>query len=119
MSNDLSSVFAVALEHKINGRYSEAEVGFKTVIESAPSHAEAHHELGLVYSFQVLIDESLFELETAVRLDPQSITYQLSLAKTLTMFGEFDRAKTLFDQILDVDPFNDEASKNMDYLRSV
>jgi len=114
MSNDLSSVFALALEHKINGRYSEAEVGFKTVIDSAPSH-----ELGLVYSFQVLIDESLLELETAVRLDPQSITYQLSLAKTLTMFGEFERAKALFAKILDVDPFNDEASKNMDYLRSV
>jgi len=66
-----------------------------------------------------LIDESLLELETAVRLDPNSITYKLSLAKTLTMFGEFDRAKALFAQILDVDPFNDEAAKNMDYLKSV
>ncbi|MFM7187016.1 MAG: hypothetical protein ACKO14_04290 [Armatimonadota bacterium] len=119
MSNDLSSVFALALEHKINGRYAEAEAGFKSVISSAPSHAEAHHELGLIYSFQVLIDESLLELETAVRLEPNSITYMLSLAKTLTMFGEFDRAKSLFSQILDVDPFNDEAAKNMDYLRSV
>jgi hypothetical protein len=33
--------------------------------------------------------------------------------------GDKPRAKLLFAQILDADPFNDEAAKNMDYLRSV
>lgn len=119
MSINISVVFTKAVEQKISGLYDEAIYSFKTVIEAAPSHAGAHHELGLIYSFQVMIDESICELETATKLDPDNVTYLLSLAKTLTMFGEFERAKQVFIDILVIDPFNDDADKNLDYLKSV
>lgn len=116
MADDLVNRFQQALEHKINGRYDEAEALFKSVLSEQPDNADAHHELGLVYSFKVYMDESIRELEAAVGLQPESVTYLNSLAKTHTMFGDFDKAKPLFLRVLQIDPFNDEANKNLDYL---
>ena len=116
MAHDLATRFHEAVEHKINGRYDEAEALFKSVLSEQPNNADAHHELGLVYSFKVFMDESIQELEQAVTLQPESVTYLNSLAKTHTMFGDFDKAKPLFQRVLQIDPFNEEANKNLEYL---
>lgn len=115
MADDTARRFTQAVDLRINGQYDEAEALFKSVIEDEPDNADAHHELGLVYGFKVM-DESIPELETAVRLQPESVTFLNSLAKTHTMFGDFDKAKPLFERVLQIDPFNEEANKNLDYL---
>lgn len=115
MAEDTASRFRKAVDHRINGQYDEAEALFKTVIADEPNNADAHHELGLLYSFLVA-DDCIPELETAVRLQPDSVTFLNSLAKTHTMFGDFDKAKPLFERVLMLDPFNEEANKNLEYL---
>ena len=107
--------FAQAVQHKINGEYDDAETIFMSIIRENPNHAEAFHELGLVYSFRVH-DNTLPALEKAVYLEPTNAKYWVSLGKTYAMFGEDDKARRAFQKVLELDPFNDEASKNLSYL---
>ena len=58
---------------KIEGRYDEAATEIKSVLLENPQYAEAHHQLGLVYGFVGLFDESVTELEEAVRLHPTNL----------------------------------------------
>lgn len=108
--------FARALQHKMNGEYDEAEALFKSVLAEQPNNADAWHELGLTYSYRVFIDESIAALERAVSLVPNSTRYLVDLGKTHTMYGDYDKAKPVFESILRIDPFNDEAHKNLQLL---
>ena len=115
MADDVATRFSKALELRISGDYDESVTLLKSVIAEQPSNADAYHELGLVYSFQVA-DPCLPTLEYACRLSPQNARYVLSYAKALAMFGEFDRAKQMFEYILKLDPFNEEAKQQLAYL---
>ena len=108
--------FAKALEHKINGEYDEAESLFKAVLADEPGNADAYHELGLTYSYRVFMDESIECLEKAVAMQPESTPFLMSLAKTHTMYGDFDRARPLFEKVIEMDPFNVEAAEQLQYL---
>ena len=108
--------FARALQHKMNGEYDEAETLLKSVIVEQPTNADAYHELGLTYSFRVFMDESIDALEKAVSLVPTSTRYLNDLGKTHAMYGDYDKAKPVFESVLQMDPFNDEAMKNLQYL---
>lgn len=118
MADDAAARFHNAVQHKIEGEYDQAEVLFKSVIAEQPNNADAYHELGLVYSFRVFIDESIQALEMAVRLSPTSIRYLMSLGKTHSMYGDFDKAKPIFMKVLQADPFNDEAQQQLDFINS-
>lgn len=108
--------FAKALEHKINGEYDEAEALFKAVLVDQPDNADAYHELGLTYSYRVYIDESIECLEKCAAMRPDSTQFLMSLAKTHTMYGDFDKARPLFEKVLEMDPFNVEAAEQLQYL---
>ena len=116
MPDDAAARFAKALEHKINGEYDEAESLFKAVIAQEPENSDAYHELGLTYSYRVYIDESIEALGRAVALKPDSSQYLMSLAKTHTMYGDFDKARPLFERVLEMDPFNSDAAEQLQYL---
>ncbi|MDX1932671.1 MAG: tetratricopeptide repeat protein [Capsulimonadales bacterium] len=107
--------FAKGVQHKLNGEYDEAERLFRSVIDEQPQNADAYHELGLVYGFRVH-DDTIVTLEKAVRLSPNNIAFIISLGKTYAMFGEDDKAKKAFQHVLTLDPFNDEAIKQLDFL---
>ena len=104
-----------AVQFRLGGDYDSAETLLKAIIAEQPNNAEAHHEIGLVYGYRAS-DESLNHLLRAVQLVPTSIVYMVDLGKTFAMFGEDDKAKMAFNHVLKVDPFNEEATKNLQYL---
>ncbi len=108
--------FAKAMQHKMNGEYDQAEALFKSVLAEQPNNADVYHELGLTYSYRVFIDESIEALERAVRLMPTSTVFLNDLGKTHTMYGDYDKAKPVFERVLELDPFNEEAEKNLQFL---
>jgi protein O-GlcNAc transferase len=116
MADDVATRFEKALQHKINGEYDEAEALFKSVLVDQPNNADVYHELGLTYSFRVFIDESIDALERAVQLEPNSIRYLMSLGKTHTMYGDYDKAKPIFQRVLQMDPFNDDAQDQLAFI---
>lgn len=115
MAEDVATRFQKAVQHRINGEYDEAVPLFKSVIAEQPSNADAYHELGLVFSFQVT-DDCLATLEYACKLAPTNLRYIISYGKALAMFGEFERAKQMFQWVLKSDPFNDDAQQQLDFL---
>lgn len=108
--------FEKGVQHRLTGEYDQAEALLKSVIAEQPNNADAHHELGLVYSFRAAMDESLQHLLRAVQLQPTSTIYMNDLGKTFAMFGEDDKAKMAFNHVLKLDPFNEEAMKQLSYL---
>lgn len=115
MAEDVVTRFQKAVQHRINGEYDAAVPLFKSVIAEQPNNADAYHELGLVFSFQVT-DDCLPTLEYACKLAPHNLNYIISYGKALAMFGEFDRAKQMFEWVIKADPFNDDALQQLDFL---
>ncbi|MCS7223103.1 MAG: tetratricopeptide repeat protein [Armatimonadetes bacterium] len=102
---------------RYEGNYEAAEEIYKKILSIAPDNAAAHCGLGLVYCFhEGRFEESLEELRKAVDLDPQNVTYRLHLAKTLTMLAYYEEAKAEFERVLELDPSNEEAIKQLGYF---
>jgi tetratricopeptide (TPR) repeat protein len=106
---------ATALKNE--GRYDEAEQLLKQVLGINPRHAEAHHQLGLVYCFTGLFDESIQELETSVHLNPESVQARLDLALTYAMLGYEPEAKRELEEVLRRDPTNEMALRQIVYFK--
>ncbi len=116
-TGDIQERMERAVQHKIQGEYDDAVALLKGVLDESPDHPEAHHQLGLVYGFTGLFDESTEEMETAARLAPADIPILIDLGKTHTMLGEYEKAIPVFERVLELDPSNDEATKNLKFLR--
>ncbi len=110
---EVAAQFEKAVKHKLVGEYDEALASLRPLLQEHPNNAEIYHELGLIHSFKVDMDESIYYLEMAVRLAPRSVAYMLDAGKTHAMFGNDDKAKAIFEYILQLDPANEEAKKNL------
>jgi Cytochrome c biogenesis factor len=113
---DAAQRFQRAIEHRLSGEYDPAIALLQSILAEQPNNAEVYHELGLIHSFRAYMDESLQALEQAVRLDSSNTNYILSLGKTYAMFGEDEKARRAFQYVLQQDPFNDEAQKQLSFL---
>ena len=116
-TGDIEARLERAIQHKIKGEYDDAVTLLQGILAEAPDHARTHHQLGLVYGFTGLFDESVEEIEAAARLDSESITILNDLGKTHTMLGDYEKAIPVFERVLERDPFNEEAIKNLKFLR--
>lgn len=105
-----------AVNHKVVGEYEEAIAILKDILADDPDNAEAHRELGLIYGFQGLFDESVEELTIAVGLDGSRPDFLCDLAMTHAMLGMFDEAKPEFEKVLAMDPENKIAQQQMVYF---
>lgn len=113
---------------RYNGRYEDAEKLYLQVLERDPDNAEAHHGLGLVYYLHGGdFEKSLIEFKRAVELAPDNVTYRLDWAKALTTVAPLEEdpekmiwllteAKIEFEKVLELDPENQEAIKQLTYL---
>jgi tetratricopeptide (TPR) repeat protein len=110
------AAFDKAVQHKLDGQYDEALEILRPMLDAQPNNAELMHELGLIHSFRVDMDESIYYLETAVRLAPKNITYMIDAGKNHAMFGNDDKAKAIFQYVLHLEPGNQEAEKNLAYF---
>ena len=62
-------------------------------------------------------DESLDALKRAVELDGTGLQARNDLALTYTMLGMLDEAKREFEAVLEIDPTNPVAQRNMVYFQ--
>lgn len=99
------------------GQFDEAERMLKELLGNEPKNAEAHHQLGRVYSFIGLFDESLEELKVAVEILPNDPPIRVDLAMQYCMLGFNDEAKQEFEEVLRQDPNNEMAQRQIIYFR--
>ncbi len=125
---DLSEILRRADALRYDGHYEEAEELYLKILERDPDNAAAHHGLGLVYYLHGGdFEKSLSEFKRAVELDPSNLTYRLDWAKALTtvapleedsekMMNLLREAKAEFEKVLELEPENQEAIKQLAYL---
>lgn len=125
---DISELLNRAEALRYNGHYEEAEKLYLQVLERDPDNAAAHHGLGLVYYLHGGdFEKSLAEFKRAVELEPENVTYRLDWAKALTTIAPLEEdpekmmellreAKAEFEKVLEIEPGNQEAVKQLAYL---
>ena len=86
------------------GRYGDAELLLTRAIELAPSFASARHNLALVLLRQGKILESLREVETLRRAEPDNPQYRNLQAAALARLGDYEGALAMYADVIREQP---------------
>jgi tetratricopeptide (TPR) repeat protein len=99
-----ANAFADALEHHARGRLSQAEAGYRRVLQSSPDHPDALHRLALI-AHQVGRDELALELIVrAIAVNPLQPAYHNDAGIVLQTLGRIDEAIARYRRALDLAP---------------
>jgi Flp pilus assembly protein TadD len=111
-----SEIWQQAIWFKTDGRYEDALVELKNLLNDYPDDAEIHHQVGLILGFAGDFDQSLSELLKAVELSTDNTVIRNDLALTYTMLGMYEEAKGQFARVLERDRENQIALRNLTYF---
>jgi len=95
-----ADALAEAVEHHARGRLSQAEAGYRSVLQSAPDHPDALHRLG-VLAHQVGRDEVALELiDRAITVNRLQPAYYNEAGIVLHALRRIDEAITRYREAL-------------------
>ncbi|QNI31884.1 tetratricopeptide repeat protein [Alloacidobacterium dinghuense] len=99
----------LAIAYSKNGNIDEALQILSAIVKEHPEYAQAHSNLGIVYTQQKRFSEAAREFETALKLDPADDSVRLSYVKSLTALLQYDKAEPLIHEYLQKHPRDFEA----------
>ena len=99
----------LAIAYSKNSNIDEAIQILSGIVKEHPEYAQAHTNLGIVYTQQKRFSEAAREFDTALRLDPADDTVRISYVKTLAALLQYDRAEPLIHEYLQKHPHDFEA----------
>ena len=111
MSFDLILQNAVRLHEQ--GRLDEAETAYRQLLEINQEHTDVLHLLGMIAMQKKSYDSAIELLYKAVRLAPQTIAYEFTLAQALQESGHPKEALEHYKVVLDQDDSLPEVYHNM------
>lgn len=95
------------------GRLDEAEAMYRQLLEIAPEHPDVLHLLGMLALQKKSFDSAIELLYKAVRLAPNVVAYEFTLAQALQDSGHPKEALEHYRSVLSKDAFLPEAYHNM------
>lgn len=101
---DIAAEFQAAIQDWKAGRVAQAEQRYRRVLNAAPDHAHAHHNLGLLRLGQGLPGAALPYLLHATRLEPQLAEACNTLANAYAVLGLVDDAEAAYRKALALKP---------------
>lgn len=114
--DDLEAAYQRGFQCRCEGRYAEARIELQRVLASDPTHINARHQLGLIQGFEGDFDGSLATLASLAKVAPRNTEVLYDLAMTQMMLGMYDEACQNFRAILQIDPGNEKATKQLAYF---
>jgi superkiller protein 3 len=99
------------------GSYDQALTQFKEVVKIEPSYFSTTPRLGEEYRYINIIDEVLKEYQTRYDLNPNNPETLIVLARIFNSLGRFGQAERYYQQIVQRDPGNREANRELKNLR--
>ena len=111
MSFDLVLNNAVRLHEQ--GRLDEAEAMYRQLLEISPDQPDVLYLLGMVAMQRKSFDSAINLLYKAVRLVPEAVPYEFTLAQALQDSGHPKEALEHYQAVLSRDPSLPEAYHNM------
>jgi serine/threonine-protein kinase len=104
-STSAEAYTALAYGNTIYGwNWAEAEENFQRAIAADPAYPTGHHWYGDFLAGRGRLDESLREMERALRLDPLSRQISAERGWVLYLMGRTDEAEAQMRRTLDLDP---------------
>jgi TolB-like protein/DNA-binding winged helix-turn-helix (wHTH) protein/Tfp pilus assembly protein PilF len=97
-----TSLATVMLNYKWD--WQGAESGFKQAIQLDPTYATAHQRYSLYLMAMGRTNESIHEIQEALKLDPLSVSMNFSQGWRLYMARDFDGAMKQLKSAIDMDP---------------
>jgi tetratricopeptide (TPR) repeat protein len=98
--------------------YEAAKGLYEGILAVDPHCAEANHGLGFVLMMGFgEFDEGLTYLEKAVGLAPANQSFVLDLGKSHAMLGEDEKAKPLFERVVELGPDTREGQEALKQLQ--
>ncbi len=84
--------------------FARARDLLRSVVQLAPSHAEARYHLAYCFSQLQQWSDALAYYRGAIRLQPQKALYHFGAAQCLLPAGRYDEAEAYFRRAIDLDP---------------
>ena len=91
------------------GKYREAEIEFRNVLQINPKLATAHHKLGLTYAGMRDPQQAFAEMSRATAIDPALNEAQLDLGRLLLQYGDLAKAEETARLLVDANPQDRDA----------
>ena len=112
----LDREFQSAVKQYDAGKYAEAATGLERVLPQATESFQVHELLGLCYAAQSQFSKAEEQLETAVRLNPNSAEVRTNLAASLAHAGKSGEAIKQLRRAVELEPRNFDANHNLGEL---
>ncbi len=93
-------VFQNAVRLHEQGKLDEAEAVYRRLLEITPEHTDLLHLLGMIALQKKSFDSAIDLLYTAVRLSPDSVAYEFTLAQALQDSGRPKEALEHYKSVL-------------------
>jgi predicted TPR repeat methyltransferase len=90
--------FQIALEHHRAGRFTQAEAGYKSVLQSDAANADAMHWLGVLLCQAGQFNEAISLLEDAAAIRPGDAAFLHNLGQAYLNAGRTDQAIDSFER---------------------
>lgn len=94
----------LAVEHHECGRMAEAETLYRRILDADPSHANAHHLLGVLEAQRGRFDAAAAAVGTAIGLNGAVAGFHVTLAQIAQALGRWEAAADAFDTAAVLDP---------------
>lgn len=92
------------------GRYDDASIQFRQVLDTNPDFSNAYSDLAYLYSFALARgDEAIRYMRKAIELDPESPVSLAWLGHMYTDVGDVETARYWFEQAIRIGPDNSDA----------
>ena len=91
---------------------------FTAVTDHAPEFAEGWHARATAFYMKDLYGPALDDLQRALILNPENYNAIFGLGIMLQEFGDYERARDAFDQVLDLHPNHENANTAREQLKS-
>jgi predicted O-linked N-acetylglucosamine transferase (SPINDLY family) len=115
-SFSVDQAFALALRHHQAGRLTEAERGYRQILQRLPEHPDSLHLLGVI-ALQTGDLEAAFALvQRAVALRPDGAVYRNNLGQVLERLGRGDEAVAAYEAAIELDAHYAEAFNNLGHI---
>ena len=119
MSSQLNPALEQGIALRQKGDYDAAVSIIQSAHLEADQLPEMHRQLGLIYGFTGMFDESIEELAKASSLSPERNDIRNELALTYSMLGMNDEAKAEFEEVLRRDPEDEKALANIVFFQDI
>jgi tetratricopeptide (TPR) repeat protein len=106
----------LGVAYVLSDQLDAAEAAYRTALELEPEYAEAWKNLAILYLQQERVADGVYILAAVVQSNPKDIEALFYLGNCYEMGGEIESARTLYQEILKIQPEYVEATNALHRL---